>query len=61
MPQAEDAAFRLQRFTLRGEAMEAAKEQRAEALRAASGRWVRRATLDAKINAVLDAQATPMF
>jgi hypothetical protein len=41
--------------------MHAAEEQRAEALRAASGRWVRRATLEAKINAVLDAQATPMF
>ena len=41
--------------------MDAAKAQRAAELRAQSARWVGRATLDAKINQVLDAPATPMF
>jgi len=41
--------------------MDAAVQQRTSALRDASARWVRRATLDARINAVLDAPSTPMF
>lgn len=56
--QAEIAAFRLQRLQLRGQALDAAKEERREKLGAASVNWVRRSTLDARINQVLDAQAT---
>ena len=38
--------------------MDAAKEERREKLSAASVNWVRRSTLEARINQVLDAQAT---